>query len=281
MPEYPSYYFYHIKGLMVPKNCKYDQMHAAINEYIDLSQGLSETLEEHYAARNWPPFEIGLHRMMKLLSRVYARWLTTEGEYILRSIAYKRIEQMTKRIMPFITETRSLSIDMQRAQASGENGVAAGAFYEMEKKLGLIHNLAAICTLIQLEDYKAAQGLIAELHERSEYGDLPAFNSFRYLMGKKEYGKVADQARVLSDRYMKTILPQPGGSQKIILAVDDRPEILASIHEALEDHHKVIFLTGNSSRACVLQAIQAGGNDFLVKPAAREMLRAKVAGYLG
>ena len=42
----------------------------------------------------------------------------------------------------------------------------------------------------------------------------------------------------------------------------------------------IIFLTGNSSRDHVLGALQAGGNDFIVKPARSDTLLAKVGKYL-
>ena len=42
----------------------------------------------------------------------------------------------------------------------------------------------------------------------------------------------------------------------------------------------IVFLTGNSSREHVINAMQAGGNDFVVKPVNQELLLTKVGKYL-
>jgi putative two-component system response regulator len=43
----------------------------------------------------------------------------------------------------------------------------------------------------------------------------------------------------------------------------------------------LIFLTGNTSREYVLNAIKVGANDFVVKPANHDDLMAKAMHYLG
>jgi len=66
----------------------------------------------------------------------------------------------------------------------------------------------------------------------------------------------------------------------------DMPEMdgyeLAGIIRADAGHVQtpIIFLTGNSTREHVLKAIQAGANDFLVKPATREVLLTMTGKYL-
>ena len=66
----------------------------------------------------------------------------------------------------------------------------------------------------------------------------------------------------------------------------DMPEIdgyeLAGIIRANAGHAKtpIVFLTGKSTREHVLKAIQAGANDFLVKPATREVLLMMTGKYL-
>jgi len=66
----------------------------------------------------------------------------------------------------------------------------------------------------------------------------------------------------------------------------DMPEMdgyeLAGIIRADAGHAltPLIFLTGNSTREHVLKAIQAGANDFLVKPATREVLLTMIGKYV-
>ena len=119
-------------------------------------------------------------------------------------------------------------------------------------------------------------------------------------------------------------------SNKIILSVDDSPEVLLGITAALKGQYKVhgvtsaeealvfiskrsphlfildiempyidgydlasiirmndkyknvpiIFLTGHSTRGHVLSSMEAGGNDFIVKPINHALFFAKVQTYL-
>lgn len=116
----------------------------------------------------------------------------------------------------------------------------------------------------------------------------------------------------------------------VILAVDDKPELLTVIVNMLKDHYKVmaatsgaaalkviekykpqlflldiempqmsgfqlaqairsydefkltpiIFLTGKVSRDDVVSAIKNGGNDYIVKPAEKDVLLGKIQKYL-
>ena len=118
--------------------------------------------------------------------------------------------------------------------------------------------------------------------------------------------------------------------KKIVLSVDDMPEILAGVKSVLkgyydvfgvtgaaeamkflltrepdlfildidmplidgydtatlirmDEKHKntpIIFLTSNSTRGHVLKAIEAGGNDYMVKPINRELLLSKAQKFL-
>ena len=119
-------------------------------------------------------------------------------------------------------------------------------------------------------------------------------------------------------------------SNKIVLSVDDMPEVLLGIKAALRGHYKVfgvtnaedaldfigkqnphlfvldiempyidgydlasiirmdkrhkatpiIFLTGHSTRGHVLSSMQAGGNDFIIKPINHSLFLAKVIAFL-
>ena len=77
------------------------------------------------------------------------------------------------------------------------------------------------------------------------------------------------------------------GSQSFDLFIldIDMPEMdgyeLAKIIRATSgyEHTPIIFLTGNSSREHVMKAIEAGCNDFIVKPASHEILLAKVGKF--
>jgi two-component system sensor histidine kinase/response regulator len=57
---------------------------------------------------------------------------------------------------------------------------------------------------------------------------------------------------------------------------------LARKIRAMEQYAKspIMILTGNAEREMVVSAFKAGANDFLIKPANKETLLAKISAYL-
>jgi len=326
MSDNETAYFYRIKGLLVPKGTNTHLMHGNINRYIDASQDLAEALEKCFINRRTEFFIKNMETAVYLLNSVRARWLETEGEKILRGYKYDRIDQIRSLVMPFIANLISLSIEMQKAQNQ-----EADEPNNLEEHADLALNLSAVETLISDGEYSQAKNMIKEIDELNPKAML--VNLFELVVAK-QYDKAEKLANVLKEKHIEAIkefgseiLPE---TKKMILAVDDMPEILMQVNQVLGEKYKVIgvtggaaalkflqdkkpdlfifdidmpgmdgcelartvrrmekhnltpiiFLTGNSSREHVLNAMKAGGNDFIVKPADSYTLMTKVGKHL-
>ncbi|MCL2002804.1 MAG: response regulator [Oscillospiraceae bacterium] len=326
MIEPGNEYFFRIKGLMVPRRCDSTLIHKNINRYIDLAQPLSEKLEKSFTDKRYDFFAANMETALSMLNSVYARWLETEGDIILRWLRDNRMPSASPRIRPFIADMLTLSIEMQRVQNQAKQEFLS----EVEQHADMADNLSAVGSLIGEGEYEQAQSMIAELEEYSPEAMLV---NLLDLVTSRQYDKAGELANLLKEKHVdaiKTFGASADAAQKTILAVDDRPEILSGISAALKGRYKVfgvtggkaalkflqtrqpdlfildidmpdmdgyelsyairmmerhawtpiIFLTGNSSREHVMKAMQAGGNDFIVKPANYDVLLTKAGKYL-
>ena len=77
-----------------------------------------------------------------------------------------------------------------------------------------------------------------------------------------------------------TALARPDAPRLAILDWEmpliDGPTICRSIRRNNGDHTYIILLTGNSSREHVIQALQAGANDYMIKPFEPEDLKTRI-----
>ena len=330
MKERGGEYFRRIEALWIPDNCEYDLMHQNINTYIDSIQSLSEELAETFGDERGEFFIKNLEMALSLLDTVHARRLANEGEKILRCVKNDRKWQVKLIVKPFINDLLALSIEMQRLQNLAEKEVKLEPVSAIEQHADRADNFSAVSDLIREGEYEQARNMIAGLEE---YRAEAMLADLLYLVDSKKYEEAEKLANLLKEKHegaIRTLAVSADGEQKIILAVDDRPEILAGIISALKERYKVfgvtnggaalkflqnkkpdlfildidmpgmngydlstsirrnenhastpiIFLTGNSSRGHVMKAIQAGGNDFIVKPAAHDVLLTKIAKYL-
>ena len=316
-----------IKGLLPPLKCDLGDVYSGINNYIDTIQGIAEVLESDFAHGRYSDFARLMDKVLHMLRKVYARRLATDGEILLRHVKYDRLLQAKKLIKPFITELLSLSIEMQKTLFGGE----IITFSEMEKHAEMAGNLSAVGKLIAGGDYEQAESMITDLEGQSPEEMVIRLHD---LIASQKYDEAAKLASFLEANHLDVLkhigISADGSSAKKVMAVDDRPEILSSISDALNGHFKVfcatsgetalkilpmqrpdifildiempgmngyelaqairrmedyaktpiIFLTGNSTREHVVAAMQAGANDFIVKPANHGVLLQKVGKFL-
>ena len=325
-------YFYNIRSLLIPKKVNYENMHKSINQYIDSVQTVRENIRHALEANKKSLLIRQIEDAMFLFSKVYARYLENEAGAILRRFRLGHPDEAVARITPFLTDMISLSIEMQRAQKSLETTQQSDVrpVSEIEEHADMVNNLTVVADMIGDGDFEKAEGMIVELDEHSPESMLEQLLD---LVSSKQYEEAGKLASVLKEQHMdaiKEFAEVSDGLRKVVLAVDDRPELLSSVSAALKRHYKVfgltsgeaalrflqtkvpdifvldiempgmdgfalaqairgmeafadtpiIFLTGNSSRESVQQAISVGGNDFIVKPANHNMLLAKIGKYL-
>ncbi|MCL2052456.1 MAG: response regulator [Lachnospiraceae bacterium] len=262
MAEKEVAYFHNIKGLLIPKSAGYRTFHENINRYIDAAQGLADSLTKCYANRRFEYFIKNMETAVYLLSMVRARWLETEGMVILKNIKSNRIDEVKKRISPFISGLLALSIEMQKAQ--NQAGETKEKQLEeqnlLEEHEDMAQNLTAVETLISDGDYGMAQNILAEMDEQNPREML--VNLFKMVV-TKQYDKAEKLANVLKEKHIEAIreFGGEGKEMKVILAVDDMPEMLASVKYALSDKYQV---SGVTSGAAALKFLQNKKPDLFI-----------------
>ena len=254
-----KFYFHYIQGLMIPKNCNYKSIHENINKYIDLVQGLAQSIEKCFETDRRDYFVKNMETAITLLYSVYARWLATEGEAILRSIKFGLEPQIVQRGRTFINDLLTLSIEMQRVQNLADKDSLI--ISDVEKHADMANNISAVSTLIDDGEYKQAQDMIADLEERSAEVMLADLLELVVSQNFDEAGKLANVLKEKHKDAIKKLAISESHEMKSILAVDDRPEMLASITAALMGRFKVFGVT---SGIIALSFIQKHTPDLFI-----------------
>jgi len=326
-------YYCKISGLTVPETAGYEQVHSDINRCIDIIPGLTGKLEEYFAdmdkRKNY--FLNSMELLILHLKDVYAGYLEIEADSILNSVKNDPGFTLARKLMkPFISNIHSLSIAMQKAQNLGKDGTdEVGS--KIESHADMAKNASTVGSLINSGEYEKARKMISQITEYTEHKAEVTMFKLLDLITSGKYGEAESVANVLKEKHVEAINQFVGiDLSKKILAVDDMPEMLSFITNALKTHYKVfavtsgaaavkvmdvqkpdlfildidmpqmngfqlaeiirgkpefvntpiIFLTGNSSRECVVKATQAGGNEFIVKPTSHENLLTKVGKFV-
>ncbi|MCL2690302.1 MAG: diguanylate cyclase [Chitinispirillia bacterium] len=325
-------YYDKISGLSVPESSCFNQIDSEINRFIDTVPNLMGKLEESFSGldRNLDSFLSDMELLVLLMRNVHAQYLEIEAESILNSVKNDPEYTLARKLMKqFVSDILSLSIAMQKAQNSIKKDENEEVINEIiESHADIAKNASMVGSLINSGEYEKAQKMITGMTE-----DKTEVMMFRLLdlITSGKYGEAESVANVLKEKHVEAINQFVGVDlSKKILAVDDMPEMLSFINNALKKHYKVfavpsaktavkvmdvqkpdlfildidmpemngfqlaeiirgkpefanapiIFLTGNSSRDCVVKAMAAGGNEFIVKPTTHENLLTKTGKFI-
>jgi len=336
MTMYDGARYYHgIPGLLIPKKTDkaFQQIHADINNFIDAVPGMIEAIEGNFAnlgiEKRRAFFKKNMELLLSLLRNVYARGLEADAMRLLRYIENDyTMDQAVKLIPSFVMDALSLSVAMQKAQNVEEEDKEE-AVSEIEFHANIAKSLSAVRNLIDDGEHEKAQRMTTELVVYNPTYD--AFVKLLHLITQEKYNEAIIVIEPLLEKHMEAITQLAGTDlSKKILAVDDMPEILSFVNNALKSHYRVIavpsgkaalkvlemqtpdlfildidmpemdgfelariirgkaeyaltpllFLTGNSTREHITNAMAVGCNDFIVKPANHEYLLTKVGKYL-
>jgi len=255
--------------------------------------------------------------------------LESEAVRLLHSARNDHLHASAKKnLKSFVRDALSLSVALQKAQRNDE-GNKSDALSGIEVYANLAKSISAVSNLMDDGFYAPAQVLLKDIIKY--HPDADVFTNLLALLeeGRNNEAKVTIIAVI--DEINRKIDQMAGTDlSKTILAVDDMPEILSFVNNALKSHYRVIavpggaialevmekqkpdlfildidmpgmdgfelavriremlqhkttpiiFLTGNSSREHINNAIFVGGNEFIVKPATHEYLLTKVGGCL-
>ena len=248
-----SNYFYKIPSLSIPENIYYNDIHAHINKYIDTIPRLIEKLEYNLANKRYKYVVNNIDIIYSLLENIYAQEFITEIDKIKRKLDFKAKFDNMDLINPIKTlalELASLSIELQKAQKLNNKEYAnKSKANNSSKKILAVGEKPDILSFIN--------GTL-----QKHYKVFKAFDTNAAL-------------EILStqtpDLFILDIDMQGMNGYK-----------LAGIIRSIDDYAftPIIFLTKSSQREYVSKAIDAGGNDFIIKPAKNEPLLLKVNKFL-
>ena len=254
-----SRYYHRIPGLLVPRNNKairHEQTHSDINRFIDTVPGLTETMEDNFVNidKRYFQFTNDMEMMVLLLSKVYARGLESDANRILRLGKDGQNLTLARKMMkPFIRDVLSLSVAMQKAQ-SFTNGEKEETISEIEIHADMARNILTVYNLFDDEDYENARVMIEKLTEHDP--EETAYLKLSNLLATQKYDEAKTTVHDLREKHIEAINQLVGTDlSKKILAVDDMPEVLSFIRNALKNHYKVFGVT-DANAAVKVMAVQ-------------------------
>ena len=253
-------YYHRVPGLFWPRDVsserhnrhnRYDRIHSDINRFIDTIPNLAETLEDNCVELEKRPivFIENMELMIELLRAVRARGLESCAGRILRCMdGYQNLTLARKLLKPFITDVLSLSIAIQLAQKHDTRTNVS----EIEIHADMKRNVATVRNLFYDSEYERAAEVIAKLAERVP--EETAYMKLLNLIAAKKYEEAKTAMNTLHEKHIETMNRLAGTDlTKIILAVDDMPEILSFVSNALKSRFNVIAVPSGKAALSVLQ----------------------------
>jgi len=255
-----QHYYLAITELIIPETAPYEETHAAINRFIDgipiLVKKIEDIRESGRFSDNSSELVDIINQTLPLISDVNAKVLEMDAKLIMRRI--ERTGYPSGLLIAFTSNLMALSLKIQRAQNFGEEIEHAR---KMEDHLEIIHALSSFLTLLILGNYKEAHNMLNEIMVFDE-DTLFVFDKLIGLLLTQQYEEAKSVALDLKEKHNKAIEQSVGKSFVLkILAVDDMPESLSFIGNALKDHYKIFRATNGKT---ALKIIQTHNIDLFV-----------------
>ena len=245
-------YYHRVPGLFLPRDARYEQTHADINCFIDTVPELAEALEEGSVIleHNMLMFVEDMNAIMALLYTIRARSLVLQAGRILRSLEGTPDFLLVRKLLrSFLTDVLSLSIAVQKAQKQDTGAMIS----EIEIHADMERNVQTVCHLFYDHEFERAAEVIAGLAERDPKED--AYLKMLSLIAAQKYEEATAALQALQKRQGETMKGLVGYDfSKIILAVDDMPEMLSFVNNALKSHYTVIAVPSAKAALTVLQS---------------------------
>ena len=243
-----QYYYMGIKELVIPEDAAFDDIHAAINRFIDTLPSLAEELSENIRTMEYKTIAELLQTALPLITDIYAKLLEADVRLIIRRI--ERTGYPSDLIASFIANLMTLSIKLQKAQFYGDEIMH---IKKVEAHTDIMHTLTSFINLVDEKDYEEAHKIISDMNV---FDDETAFAFDRILSSLviKNYS----QAKIFAYEFKEdqnNILQQYAGNNYSVkvLAVDDMPESLSFVSNVLKNHFKVLRVTNGATALKVLK----------------------------
>ena len=230
-----------------------------IDSFIDRIEQCTQKLENSLNGNNLTDFMRELEIIQTMLKLVYAKWHEADGNALLRVARNEGLGECRQLLKQFVSNLLSLSIEMQKAQNQSKTS-SAHVYSEIEKHEEIANNLAAIGKLVHIAEYDKAMSIISAMQENRLLcvPDGRVTEMVR-MIKTHDYKGAIEITGTLHKEYIDRIKRNGGNAaetQKNILAVDDRPEILTNVSSALSDYYKVFGAPGGHAALQIIQKIK-------------------------
>ncbi|MCL2169215.1 MAG: response regulator [Defluviitaleaceae bacterium] len=251
-------YFHRVPGLLVPKSITSDEVHLGINDFIDTIPNLAMTLEDNLlniegsGARQ--TFASAMDKLLGLLKIIYARSLETEAAKMLQFMKDDKFIPLAKKnFKAFIMEVLSLSVAMQKAQKAESTPKAeVKAESKIERHVNTSKSINTVSSLLEDGFYEPARVLLADLVAHNP--ETVVFANLLVLFDTEKYDEARTMISDIKQKFNETLSQLAGTNlNKIILAVDDMPEILSFVNNALKSHYKVVAVPSGKAALKVME----------------------------
>ena len=229
-----------VQGLLIPKAYNANQLHDSVNAFIDRSPTLSTALENAWAKDDMAVFERNMSQLETLLDNIHAKSLALDAQKMIRCSAdFKRWALVKQSFKPFMTDVASLSIALQQLQNNGQEPNKSLNNTKVELFVNTSKSVSTVGSLLEDGFVEPAKILLKELVEHHK--DVPVFANLLNSLNAGKVEEVQNTVKVVLDKFNKTLDELVGvDHSKCVLAVDDMPEILSFVNNAIKDNYKVI-----------------------------------------
>jgi len=154
-----QYYYMGIKELVIPQDASFDEVHSAINRFIDTLPSLAEELSENIRVMEYKTLAEIIETALPLITDIYAKLLEADMRLIIRRI--ERTGYPSDLIASFIANLMTLSIKIQKAQYYGDEIVH---IKKVEFHTDIVHTLSSFINLMNESDYNEAHKIISDMN---------------------------------------------------------------------------------------------------------------------
>jgi PleD family two-component response regulator len=205
----------------------------------------TERLESSFTNNSLNEFIEALASVQGMLQAVCAKRHEAYTVTLTRSARAGNTEFSGKVLQQAIADFLLLSIEMQKAQNLPETS-AAFTYTETEKSEEMAQNLAAVIRLIDAQDYDRAKSIVADMS-----GMDFAIGRLGLALNAGDYTRAREAAVSMEKEYISKVNQvstetSAKSGNKIVLSVDDRPEILTSVNTALRGYFKTFGASSGS-----------------------------------
>jgi len=243
-----QYYYMGITELIIPQNSPFDEVHAAINRFIDALPVLANELSENIRVMEYKSLAEILETALPMITDIYAKLLESDMRLIIRRI--ERTGYPSDLVAAFIANLMTLSIKLQNAQYYGNE---IGHIKNVEVFTDIVHTLSTFISLLDVGDYTEAHKILSAMNVFDEEIAY-AFDRILSSIVTKDYKGARSEALKLKEEQVKYLQQCAGHNYAVkVLAVDDMPESLSFISNVLKNHFKVFRVTNGKTALKVLK----------------------------